>query len=437
MTPLIDSDESQTAVADASAAPVSRRTMLTAAAAAVGGAALASFGPAILAGQAPQKPAAPMPPPQVPADPTVVPGMPSEALGARSPFETPALAPTSVMTGSSFSPLQELTGTITPSDLVFQRHHNGIALIDPHKYELLIHGMVDRPIVLTLADLKRFPSVTRVHFLECSGNGRGAYRAPKPELTPQQVDGLLSNCEWTGVPLSTVFREVGVQSGAKWFLAEGGDAPKMSRSIPLEKGMDDAMLVWAMNGEALRAPNGYPVRLLLPGYEGNMNVKWLRRIKLGAEPWMTRDETSHYTDPLPNGTARMFSFVMDAKSIITSPSSHSPLTGPGWWPISGVAWTGRGKVTRVDVSTDTGKSWTQAELLGTVLPHALTRFQLMWKWDGMSTRIMSRAMDETGYVQPTYADFRRVRGAGTDYHFNYIRSWDVKGDGSIIFGVDM
>jgi sulfane dehydrogenase subunit SoxC len=435
-----DTDPSPIDLAE-STAPVSRRTMITAAAAAVGGAAIATLGPTILAGQAAQKAAAPVvppvpPPPQVPADPTVVPGMPSEALGARSPFENPALTPTKMTTGSSLTPLQDLTGTITPSDLMFQRHHSGIALIDPQKYELMIHGLVDKPLVFSLADLKRFPAVTRIHFLECSGNGRTAYRSPKPEMTAQLVDGLLSNCEWTGVPLSTVLREVGVKSGAKWMLAEGGDAPKMTRSIPMEKVMDDALLVWAMNGEPLRAPNGYPVRLLLPGYEGNMNVKWLRRLELGTEPWMTRDETSHYTDPLPNGTARMFSFVMDAKSVITSPTKAGTLTGPGWYPISGLAWTGRGKITRVDVSTDSGKSWTQAELLGEVLTHAVTRFQLMWKWNGTPTRIMSRALDETGYAQPTLAEFRKIRGPGTDYHFNYVRAWDVKADGSVAFGVD-
>lgn len=370
----------------------------------------------------------------IPPDASKVPGVPSESLAARSQFESPSLAPTGVMTGSSLTPLQDLTGTVTPSDLHFQRHHNGIALIDPKKYELLLHGLVDRPRVFSLEDLKRFPAVTRICFIECSGNGRAAYRAPKPDMTPQVVDGLTSNSEWMGVPVSTLLREVGAQRGATWVLAEGGDAAVLSRSIPMEKMLDDALVVYAQNGEPLRPANGYPVRLLLPGYEGNMSIKWLRRLKLVDQPNMSRDETSKYTDPLPGGVARQFSFVMDAKSIITSPAHPTKLSGPGWWPIRGIAWTGRGKITRVDVSTDGGRSWSQADLIGPVLPKAHTRFELMWKWDGRKTTIMSRAHDETGYVQPSLQTYGKVRGPGTDYHFNAIRSWVVQEDGAVFFG---
>jgi sulfane dehydrogenase subunit SoxC len=287
----------------------------------------------------------------------------------------------------------------------------------------------------TVDDLKRFPSVSRIHFLECSGNGRSAFKSPKPDMTAQQVDGLTSNSEWTGVELKTLLREVGAQSPAKWILAEGGDASRLSRSIPMDKAMDDAMIAWAQNGEPLRPANGYPIRLFLPGFEGNANIKWVRRIELGKEPWMFRDETSKYTDPLPNDTARQFSFVLDAKSIITSPSFPAKVAGAGWWPISGIAWSGRGRITRVDVSTDGGKSWTIAELVGQSLPKAHVRFQHMWKWDGKPARIMSRAIDDTGYVQPTLAEYTRVRGAGTDYHFNAIRAWDVAADGTVTFGV--
>ena len=417
---------------------LSRRSLVAGVAGAVAGAVAGRVG-AQATPPAPNAPAAPAPAapaaPAVPADASVVPGMPSGALGERSPFERPALSPTGVTTGASLTPLQALSGTITPSDLVFQRHHNGIALIDPATYALTIHGLVERPTTFTLAELKRFPSVTRTHFLECAGNGRAAYRAPKPEMTPQDVDGMTSNCEWTGVPLATLLREVGVRGGATWFLAEGGDADKLARSIPIEKATDDALIVWAQNGEPLRAANGYPIRLLLPGYEGNMQIKWLRRLELGMEPWMTRDETSKYTDPLPNGTARRFSFTMDAKSIITSPAHPSRLTGAGWWPVTGLAWSGRGTIARVDVSTDGGDHWTQAELVGPVLPQAHTRFQHMWRWDGRPARLMSRAIDETGYVQPTLAEFTRVRGRGTDYHFNAIRAWDVQADGQVHFGV--
>jgi sulfane dehydrogenase subunit SoxC len=414
------------------AAPVSRRAVLAGAAGAIGGAVLAGLHPGSLEAQQGTAPA-----PVVPADPTTVPGVPSDALNARAPFEHPAMAPTGVTSGASLTPLQDLAGTITPADLHFQRHHNGIALVDPARYQLVVHGMVDRPLIFSLEELKRFPAETHNYFIECAGNGRAAYRAPKREMTPQMVDGMSSNSEWTGVPLATLLREAGVRSSASWLVAEGGDASKLERSVPLEKAMDDALVAYAQNGEALRPANGYPVRLLLPGFEGNTSIKWLRRIELVDGPVMARDETSKYTDPLPNGTARQFSFVMDAKSIITSPAHPTRLGGAGWWPVSGLAWSGRGRITRVDVSTDGGRSWTEAVLQGPVHPKAYTRFTHMWQWDGRATTLMSRAVDETGYVQPTLAEFRRVRGTGTDYHYNYIRAWDVAADGQVFFRVDV
>lgn len=367
-------------------------------------------------------------------DPSTVPGGATTATSARSPFEAPARTPAGILTGPAYSPIHELSGTITPNDLVFERHHGGVAIIDPKEYKLLVHGLVDRSMVFTLDDLKRFPSVSRLHFIECSGNGRNGYRDPKPELTPQMIDGLTSNGEWTGVPLSLVMREVGVRKAATWFLAEGGDAAKLSRSIPIEKAWDDALLVYAFNGEPLRPANGYPVRLLLPGFEANTCVKWLRRIKLVDEPNMSRDETAKYTDPLPDGTARQFSFVMDAKSIITRPAAPSRIER-GWHEISGIAWSGRGKISRVDVSTDGGKQWTAAELQEPILTKAHTRFRLMWEWNGRAATLMSRAVDETGYVQPTLAAFEAGRGAGTDFHFNHIRSWVVRANGLVEYGV--
>src|SRR5258708_11499242 len=407
--------------------------VLAAAGVAAGGAVLAGVIPRFGSGQASAAvPRAPTPL-KVPDDPSMVPGVASEVLAPRSPFENPALGPVGVTTGSTFTPLQDLTGTITPSDLVFQRHHNGIALIDPNKHTLTVHGLVDRPRSFTVDDLKRFPAITRTYFIECSGNGRAAYRSPKPDMTAQVVDGLTSNCEWTGVPLTTLFKEVGAQSAARWFLAEGGDASKLRGSMGIERGMEDALIAGAQKGEPRRRANGYPIRLLVQGYEGNMNIKWIRRIELGREPWMFRDETSKYTDPLPNDTARQFSFVLDAKSIITAPSYPAKLTAHGWWPIRGIAWTGRGKIARVDVSSDGGNHWTQAEIMGPVLPLAHARFQLMWKWDGRPARLMSRALDETGYAQPTLAAFTKARGLGTDYHFNYIRAWDVAADGTVTF----
>lgn len=367
-------------------------------------------------------------------DPSTVPGGATTATSARSPFEAPARTPAGILTGPAYSPIHEFSGTITPNDLVFERHHGGVAIIDPKEYKLLVHGLVDRSMVFTLDDLKRFPSVSRLHFIECSGNGRNGYRDPKPELTPQMIDGLTSNGEWTGVPLSLVMREVGVRKAATWFLAEGGDAAKLSRSIPIEKAWDDALLVYAFNGEPLRPANGYPVRLLLPGFEANTCVKWLRRIKLVDEPNMSRDETAKYTDPLPDGTARQFSFVMDAKSIITRPAAPSRIER-GWHEISGIAWSGRGKISRVDVSTDGGKQWTAAELQEPILTKAHTRFRLMWEWNGRAATLMSRAVDETGYVQPTLAAFEAGRGAGTDFHFNHIRSWVVRANGLVEYGV--
>ena len=426
---------------------VTRRGLLAAAAASAGGAVLARL-PA--GAQRPTaKPAAGGAGPTsavpatggydlaaVPADPTRAPGPPTSALGARSPFEAPARTPVGALSGSSLTPLHELTGTVTPSDLVFERHHAGVALIDPARYELILHGLVDRPTVFSLDDLKRLPSVSRTMFLECSGNGRGAFRAPKREMSPQIVDGLTSSGEWTGVPLSTLFREVGVRRGATWLRAEGGDAARLSRSVPMEKGMDDALIAYAYNGEPLRPSNGYPARLLLPGYEGNTCIKWVRRIEVANEPGMFRDETSKYTDPLANGTSRQFSFVMDAKSIITAPAHPARLVPNAWAQITGLAWSGRGKIVRVDVSTDGGKSWVVAELQEPVLPMAHTRFRLPWQWDGTRTVLMSRAVDETGYTQPTFAEFRDKRGPGTDYHFNYIRSWVVESDGQMFFGAD-
>jgi len=373
--------------------------------------------------------------PVIPADPTKVPGPPTSAASARSPFVQMARTPTGAIAGSSLAPIHLMNGTVTPSDLHFERHHAGVAMIDPARYKLMVHGLVDKPLVFTLDELKSFPSVTRVYFLECSGNGRAAYSSPKPELTPQLIDGLLGNAEWTGVPVRTVLREVGVRSDATWALAEGGDAALLSRSVPLEKLMDDSLFVYAMNGEPLRPAAGYPVRLLNPGWEGNTCVKWLRRLELISQPNMSRDETSKYTDPLPNDTARQFSFVMDAKSTITYPTYPVQLTRRGWVEIRGLAWSGRGRITSVDVSTDGGRTWTAAKLQEPVLDKALVRFTHSFQWTGERTTIVSRAVDATGYVQPTLAEYRQVRGSGTNYHYNHLRAWTVEADGRVVYEV--
>jgi sulfane dehydrogenase subunit SoxC len=420
-----------------------RRELLTGAAGLIGGAVLSGVPAAIAAQQQagratspppapPAPPASPAAPPEAPPDATKLQGAPTSAVGSRSPFVDSARTPVGQVTGSSFTPLQDLAGTITPSDLHFERIHAGVPLIDPARHTLLVHGLVSRPLILTVADVKRFPQVTRTCFVECSGNGRGAFREPNPKQTPQAVAGLTSNTEWTGAPLKAILAEAGARARATWFLAEGGDACIMARSIPMEKAMDDALVVWAQNGEPLRPEQGFPLRLLLPGWEGNTNVKWLRRIELGTAPWMTRWETSMYTDPLPDGTARQFSFDMDAKSIITAPA-HPQVIAKGWWPVTGIAWSGRGAIRRVDVSTDGGRSWQEAALQGTPLPKAHVRFSHEWEWDGRETVLLSRAADDTGYVQPSRAELLKVRGIGTDYHFNPIVGWRVAADGNVSF----
>jgi len=368
-----------------------------------------------------------------PADPTKVPGSPASRLGARSPFEQPERR--AFGNALSFTPLQDLHGTITPADLHFERHHAGIPTIVPERYELLIHGMVERPMKFSLAELKRFPATTRTCFIECSGNL--SMRA-KAQTTPQSLAGLTSQSEWTGVRLATLFRETGVRPKASWFLAEGSDAAIMTRSIPVAKAFDDALIAYAQNGEAIRPAQGYPARLLLPGWEGNTNVKWLRRIELSDRAFQTREETSKYTDSLKDGFVRQFSFVMDARSIITFPA-YPVMLEPGWIEIRGLAWTGRGRITAVDISTDNGNSWTRAELQEPVLPKAHTRFRYLWNWKGKPTGIMSRARDETGYVQPTRGQLDAARGIPQGpfaYHYNPITGWRIDGDGTVLLSAE-
>ncbi|MRG47990.1 sulfite dehydrogenase [Chitinophaga sp. SYP-B3965] len=360
------------------------------------------------------------------ADPTKILGPPPGEIGTRSPFEHPLKITSDT---SSRTPLQDLFGTITPSDLHFERHHGGVPAIDPHRYELLIHGMVEKPMIFKLADLKRFPSVSRIAFLECSGN----FRSGKEKMTPQEICGLTSQSEWTGVMLSTLFREVGVHPKATWFLAEGSDAAVMTRSIPVKKGWDDAMIAYGQNGEALRPQQGYPARLFLPGWEGNTNVKWIRRIELSDQPFMTREETSKYTEEIKDGKIRQFSFDMDARSIITFPAYPVQLE-KGWVEIRGIAWTGRGKIITVEISTDAGKNWYPAKLQDPILDKAHVAFRYLWQWDGRETEIMSRATDETGYIQPTLKQLVAARGKDMGgYHLNPVTAWVIKRDGQVLF----
>ena len=331
--------------------------------------------------------------------------------------------------GSIMTPLVNLRGTITPSGLVFERSHGGVPEIDPAQHRLVIHGLVRQPLIFTMDDVVRFPSVSRIHFMECSGNTSQGWTGRPP--TVQLSHGLLSCCEWTGVMLSTILDEAGLAPGASWMIAEGADAAGLNRSVPIAKCLEDAMLVYAQNGEALRPTNGYPLRLFLPGWEGNMSIKWLRRVRLTNEPAMTRWETASYTESMPDGTARQFTFLMEAKSVITHPAPENPLRVKGFVEISGLAWSGNGRIKRVDVSTDGGKNWRQAELQEPVLNRALTRFKLPWQWQGEQTIVMSRAMDETGYVQPTHDQLVAVRGTANRYHYNAIQPWQIATDGKV------
>jgi sulfane dehydrogenase subunit SoxC len=363
------------------------------------------------------------------------PGAPmgSQLYGEPSPFEKNVVKNISkklkqYISASGRTPLQDLDGIITPNGLFYERHHGGVPTIDPEQHRLMLHGLVDRPLIFTMDDIRRFPSESRIHFLECSGNP--VYTKPYGK-TASDLVGLLSCAEWTGVSLKLVLREAGLRHEAKWLVAEGADAAALTRSIPIDKCLDDAMLVYSQNGERLRPQQGYPLRLLLPGFEGNMNVKWLRRLKAVAEPVYSREETSKYTDLMPDGTAREFTFYMEAKSIITRPSGGQRLGTTGFHEITGVAWSGHGKIKRVDVSVDGGKNWQETKLQEPVLTRALTRFRLPWHWDGQPAVIQSRAIDETDYVQPTFVELLAVRGENSFYHNNAIQPWRIDVQGQI------
>jgi sulfane dehydrogenase subunit SoxC len=373
----------------------------------------------------------------VPADPTREQGRMmgvDGGYGSRSQFESEVrwFNPTK---SASFTPMQSGYGIITPSGLHYERHHAGIPNIDPAAHRLVIHGLVDRPIRYSLADLKRFPTVSRTYFMECSGTtGRELMRATEP--TVQRSHGLVSTSEWTGVPLSTLLKQTGLKPGAAWVLAEGADAAVMTRSVPIDKCLSDALIVFAQNGEAIRPEQGYPMRLFLPGWEGNISIKWLRRLEVSDQPFYTREETSKYTDLITKtGKARIFTFTMEAKSVITFPSANMKLPGPGFYEVTGLAWSGRGKVARVEVSCDGGKTWNLAALQDPVLPICQTRFRFPWVWDGTAAVLQSRATDETGYTQPTHAQLIAERGPleapGMMYHMNAIQSWGIAADGSV------
>jgi sulfane dehydrogenase subunit SoxC len=369
-----------------------------------------------------------------PDDPSKVLGGPMRPYGERSRFEQAARVKSATSKtdeiGGNQTPLADLFGIITPSALHFEVHRGGVPDIDPRKHRLLIHGLVDRPLILTMEEIQRLPATSRILFLECQGNTQREWRAPTGK-TVQQTHGTMSCSEWTGVPLSLLLREIGVKKNASWIIAEGADATGNERSLPMAKAMDDVLVTYGQNGEALRPENGYPLRLMVPGWTGNISVKWLRRLTVVERPYLTRMDGVGQPTLMPDGKARQLQFVMEAKSVITFPSGGQRLPGPGFYEVGGLAWSGRGLIRRVEVSTDGGKAWRAARLQAPVLRFAHARFGLDWRWDGRETVLQSRCIDETGYVQPTLRELVQVRGLESHYFNNAIQSWRVAVDGSV------
>jgi len=364
------------------------------------------------------------------------PGKPFSAYGQPSRYESEVIRwasanPAVKGNGASWSPLHMLEGTITPNGLHYERHHNGVPRIDPVRHQLLIHGLVKNPSFFQVEDLLRYPMHSRICFLECGGNSNTGWNKQPPETAAGFIHGLVSCSEWTGIPLATILDETGIDKKAKWMVAEGADAFAMNISIPIEKAFDDAMLALYQNGERLRPENGYPMRLILPGWEGVLNVKWLHRIEITEQPVMARNETSRYTELQPSGKARMFTLVMEAKSLITSPCSGNLIPGPGLYQIKGLAWSGRGKIQKVEVSADGGDTWAEAHLDGPILAKSFTRFRLPWRWNGGPAVLKSRAIDETGYVQPERSELIDRHGRHGYFHYNAIVTWAVEKDGVV------
>jgi len=357
-------------------------------------------------------------------------GVPSKYEANLQRRESPGLTRVSAAS-VSFAPLQGLFGIITPNGLHFERHHQGWVDIDPAKHRLMLNGMVKQEMVFTMEDLMRLPSVSRIHFIECGAN-TGMEWGNVAVPTVQYTHGMLSCCEFTGVPLSILLDMAGADiKKGKYILAEGGDGSGMTRTISMEMALDDVLVVWGMNGEMLRPENGYPLRLVVPGVQGVSSVKWLRRIEVGDMPYATKDEAVHYMDLMPDGMHRQYTSIQECKSVITTPSGGQQLLETGFYNISGMAWSGRGKVKRVDVSVDGGRNWREARMETPVLTKAITRFNIDWVWDGKPAILQSRVTDETGHVQPSYRMLREVRGTRSIYHNNAIQSWKVDTNGEV------
>lgn len=427
-THLPSQEESASALAAKTTGSLAARRQFLKATGALVGAGAAAAGSALAQGNAPSG----LPVPASMKSPGTAPGE-DRLYGKPSTFEKKVLRkpyPGTSYTASqvTLTPVEDLDGIITPNGLFFERHHAGVPEIDPADHRLMLHGLVRNPLVFSMEDLRRLPSVSRIHFLECSGNP--GYTRPFGK-TASSLVGLVSCAEWTGVPLKILLEEAGVKPEATWVVAEGADSAAMNRSIPLEKCLEDALVVYSQNGERLRPEQGYPIRLLCPGFEGNMSIKWLRRLHVTDAPVHSREETSKYTDLLPDGKARQFTFYMEAKSIITKPSGEQRVPTPGFVEITGLAWSGRGKIAKVDVSVDGGATWVPATLQEPVLSRALTRFRFPWQWNGQPAVIQSRATDETGYVQPTFEELIGARGETHFYHNNSVQAWRVASNGEV------
>jgi sulfane dehydrogenase subunit SoxC len=336
----------------------------------------------------------------------------------------------------SFAPLQSLFGIVTPSGLHFERHHQGWWDIDPSKHRLMVNGsddkMLKRPMVFTVDEIMRLPSVSRFHFIECGAN-TGMEWGNVAVPTCQYTHGMISCSEFTGVPLKILLDMAGVDyKRGRYVLAEGADGSSMTRTVPMELiESGEVFVAYGQNGEMLRPEQGYPLRLVVPGVQGVSWVKYLRRIEVGDKPYGAKDEAVHYIDLMPGGLHRQYTSTQECKSVITTPSGGQVLLDKGFYQISGLAWSGRGKVKRVDVSVDGGRNWRTARLQDPVMSKCLTRFSIDWAWDGKPTIVQSRAMDETGHVQPQYSQVRAVRGTRSIYHNNAIQSWLVQESGEV------
>ncbi len=357
-------------------------------------------------------------------------GLPSQYEKGLQRRESPGLTRVSAAS-VAFTPLQGTFGIITPSGLHFERHHQGWWDIDPSKHRLMVMGLVKNPKVYTMDDIMRLPSVSRIHFIECGANTAmewGNVAVP----TVQYSHGMVSCSEFTGVPLSVLLEDCGIDmKKAKFVLAEGADGSSMTRTIGLDRALDDVLVAYGMNGEMLRPENGYPLRLVVPGVQGVSWVKWLRRIEVGDQKWAAKDEAIHYIDLMPDGLHRQYTGMQEAKSVITTPSGGQTLLDRGFYNISGLAWSGRGGVKRVDVSVDGGRNWRTARLETPILTKAFTRFNIDWVWNGAPAILQSRVQDETGYVQPKINQLREIRGTRSIYHQNAIQSWKVAETGEV------